>query len=213
MKAKRYSQIPIMGKDHRQLYGTVTWTSIGAAYIQTGKMPERVGECLNEVQSIVDHTTSVFELFKLVSEHEFALVRDAKKQMVTIFTATDLSRLYGDISRQFIYLGEIEAYLRDIVRRLDFAPKQFQDYLPEGAKEAKRVEDLTFGAYQRMLERAENYEVLGLGYDHKYFCQSLREVGEIRNAVMHFDPDGLTAQQDRALKDFWGVVEGGLRER
>ena len=208
MKTRRYSQIPITDKSKRQLYGTVTWNTIGAAYIQQQRMPEFVRDCMNPVQSIVDETASVFNLFDLVSENEFALVRDRNKQMVTIFTATDLSMLYDELSRQFVYLGEIEAYLRDIVRRLDFSAAEFEGYLPENSKPAHRVEDLSFGAYVRILERADNYGRTGLGYDHKYFCERLREVGEIRNAVMHFDPDGLTPEQERALKDFWQFLRG-----
>ena len=64
------------------------------------------------------------------------------------------------------------------------------------------MDDLTFGSYVRIAENPENWERLDLNLDRKAFIGRLDEVREIRNAVMHFDPDGLTPEQVETLKLF-----------
>ena len=43
---------------------------------------------------------------------------------------------------------------------------------------------------------------LGIGLDRKVFCQSLDDVRNIRNDVMHFDPDGVPNDKLVVLREF-----------
>ena len=61
--------------------------------------------------------------------------------------------------------------------------------------------DLTFGDYLRLLEKPERWCQLGLLIDRVTFTKHLDAVREIRNDVMHFDPDGLEPEHEATLKD------------
>jgi hypothetical protein len=45
--------------------------------------------------------------------------------------------------------------------------------------------------YVRLVQNEENWSKLGLAIDRVEFARVLDRVREIRNDVMHFDPDGL----------------------
>lgn len=59
------------------------------------------------------------------------------------------------------------------------------------------VFDLTFGEYIRLLERNDSWSKLGLRIDRKLFIGNLDKVRQIRNDVMHFDPDGIEEEKIR----------------
>ncbi|MBO7570311.1 MAG: hypothetical protein J6T11_08205, partial [Bacteroidaceae bacterium] len=62
-------------------------------------------------------------------------------------------------------------------------------------------DDLTFGEYIRILGEVKNWKRLGLKtVDRSIFVQSLERVREIRNSIMHFDPDGLDEQSYDTLR-------------
>ena len=203
MQMNDYSQLPVM-QDKRTVNGLVSWQTIGRAYA-SGATPEHVRDCMkpeSEVMVVKD-TDSIFKLIEHVRAKEVALVCDEKNCIVTLFTAADLGDLYKDMSEPFLYLGEIENSIRAILEGGQFTKDELSEESgPDDAKDIKRMDDLTFGSYVRIAEKPENWERLNLNLDRKAFIDRLDEVREIRNAVMHFDPDGLTPEQVETLKLF-----------
>ncbi len=57
---------------------------------------------------------------------------------------------------------------------------------------SKMFRTSTFGEYIRLLENGERWTKLGLKIDRVKFTEQLRRIRDIRNDVMHFDPDGIT---------------------
>jgi len=66
----------------------------------------------------------------------------------------------------------------------------------------ERVADLTFGEYVRLIENEDRWKILGIHIDRVEFIKRLNRVREIRNDVMHFDPDGLSDDDLANLQDF-----------
>ena len=62
--------------------------------------------------------------------------------------------------------------------------------------------DLTLGEYCRLLEKEDNWKLLGLTVHRGTFVNHLDSVRKIRNDVMHFEPDGLSEGDTKQLKDF-----------
>jgi len=70
----------------------------------------------------------------------------------------------------------------------------------ERAKKLKDADDLTFGETVRAIGSSEIWEKLKLGLDRKTLVARLEELREIRNAVMHFHPDGITNEERDLLR-------------
>ncbi len=205
MLSKDYSQIPIMTGE-RELKGIVSWQSIGSAF-GLGESPEHVRDCMESTDSIVAEDDSIFKLLDLVATNEVALVRARDRRFITLFTAADLGVLYQDLSKQFILLSEIEDCIRALLERGRFTAEQLAEHRgPDDEREVRRMDDLTFGAYLRIIQNPDHWERLGLGVDRIMFIKELDDVRIIRNAVMHFDPDGLTDEQFDQLNNVWAFL-------
>ena len=61
------------------------------------------------------------------------------------------------------------------------------------------IDDLTFGQYIRLIEKEENWQKLNLKIERVPFIKQLNRIREIRNDIMHFDPEGISEEQREAL--------------
>jgi hypothetical protein len=66
---------------------------------------------------------------------------------------------------------------------------------------------LSFGEYIRLLEKPESWVKLGLSIDRKLFVDMLERSRQIRNDVMHFDPDGASDDDLGFLRKFVGFLK------
>ena len=199
-----YSQLPVMAND-KNLQGVVSWRTIGRAFA-LGGAPRTVKECM-EPPTEVNEQDPIFELIALVQRHDAVFIRGEGRKYVTLFTAADLGDLYRDLSESFILLGEIEDHLRALLDRAGFTKAELNAARgPGDATTIERIDDLAFGTYIALIEGEEHWDRLGLRIDRSWFIRELDEVRELRNAVMHFDPDGLTDEQMEQLTRFCGLL-------
>jgi hypothetical protein len=129
-------------------------------------------------------------------------VRDQKANKITgIVTASDLSLQFQQLAEPFLLLREIELHIRQL-----FQNKVTTDDLEppppsvDSAAKPKSIADLTFGGYVRLLQRPDVWARLSLNIDQASLTTHLEEVRQIRNDVMHFDPDPMTSIQLETLK-------------
>ncbi len=66
---------------------------------------------------------------------------------------------------------------------------------------------MTLGEYLRLLENTERWNRLGLPIDRVQFCKQLDDVRQIRNNVMHFDPDELRPEDIDKLRRFVRLMQ------
>jgi CBS domain-containing protein len=204
-----YSQLPVMANE-KSLQGLVSWRTIGRAFA-LGSAPATVKECMEPPTEVSEHDP-IFDLISLVQQHDAVFVRGEGRKYVTVFTAADLGDLYRDLSESFILLGEIEDHVRDLLDRARFTKAELNEARgPGDARTIERIDDLAFGTYIALIESEENWDRLGLRIDRSWFVRELDEIRELRNAVMHFDPDGLTDEQMAQLTRFCGLLRA-LRE-
>ena len=113
-------------------------------------------------------------------------------------TATDLTDQLGQFAELFLFVGEIEGHLRNLIHgkfTLDQLSAASEHQLVEGSS------DLTFGGFCRLLENTDNWKRLNLAIDRVEFVKCLNDVRELRNDIMHFNPDGLDEDQRRAIRN------------
>jgi predicted transcriptional regulator len=203
MLAHDYSQLPVMTNE-RELKGVISWKSIGSRLTQRNSLKE-VKDAVEEAAELPE-TTSLFEATKQIIQNGFIFVRSSKDKRITgIVTATDLSEQFQRLSEPFLLLGQIENQIRNLIHGvfdLDTLRESGNDNDPDRKSRIESASDLTFGEYIRLLEKEENWNKIGFVADRKTFCYEMNEVRQIRNDVMHFDPDGIEDSQFEQLRRF-----------
>ena len=117
-----------------------------------------------------------------------------------IITIADISSQFINVTEPFLLLEQIENHIRNILDG-KFLLEEMKDFCngDGDVKDIKYIDDLTFGNYIRIIENPENWERLKLSIDRSPFIKQLHKIREIRNDVMHFDPEGITSEQREDL--------------
>ena len=195
MQMKGYSRLPVM-KNERDVVGVVTWESIGTR-LALGRACPHVRDCMEPPQ-VIPSTTRLFDAIGVVSKHGYVLVQGTDRTITGIVTEMDLTEQLGQFAGPFLFLGEIERHLRNLIHG-----KFTLDQLNAASREEKPVEgssDLTFGELCRLLENRKNSDLLGLKINRAEFTKRLKSMNKLRNDVMHFNPDGIDEHQRKTLR-------------
>lgn len=200
MLTQDFSQLPIMQGD-RDVRGAISWRSI-ASRLATGQEGKLAKEFSDPVE-VVDATVSIFEAVASVVRNQYVLVRATDRKIVGIVTSSDLSEQFQFLTEPFLLLSEIENDLRRIIQSKFESSDLIAVKDPSDVQRViNSVHDLTFGEYIRLMENPDLWSKLQLPLERKVVIASLKKVKEIRNDVMHFDPDGIPAEDLKTLRDF-----------
>ncbi len=200
MMANDFSQLPVMPND-RDVRGVVSWRSIGS-HLALGLQPTAVRDVM-DTQAEIRSDASLFAAIPLIVEHGYVLVRGFDQRIAGIVTTSDLSLQFQQLAEPFLLLDEIENHIRRIIGSNFSTPELQRARDPDDdTREVETVADLSFGEYRRILEQPNNWDRLNLRVDRAMFVGLLDRVREIRNDVMHFDPDGIPNDDLNALRDF-----------
>lgn len=200
MLANDFSQLPVMTNE-RDVKGAVSWKSIGTR-LSFGQYPVAVREAM-EPHAEISADASLFTAIPLIVQHEYVLVRGSNQRIVGIVTTSDLSLQFQQMTEPFLLLGEIENHIRRLISsHFNQGELSAAKDLVNGPREVETAADLTFGEYKRLLEEPGRWERLSLRVDRVVFIRLLDKVRDIRNDVMHFDPDGIPDNDLDVLRDF-----------
>jgi len=195
-----YSQLPIMHGE-REVKGMISWKSIASRYAIGGECC-KVQHCREDAQ-VVDGDGTLFDAIPTIVKHGYVLVRNPQDKKITgIVTASDLSLQFQQLAEPFLLLREIELHIRQLLQ--DKVLSEDLDWLVSAdttAPKPNSISDLSFGGYIRLVQRPEVWQRLALNIDQASLTKQLEDVRQIRNDVMHFDPDPLTAKQLEVLKN------------
>ena len=210
MLAGRYSQLPIMNGG-QLAKGVIRWESIVARLTQGLDISGKVYELMETPPIETDADEPLLDAMDKILRYQYLLVRDRGKTL-GIVTISDLSTAFREMTEPFILLNQIENQIRMLIIRCKFSPEEIDNAAtaPKGGQR-KGVFALDFGGYQALLGNKENWVRLQLNIDRKGFLADLDQVREIRNDVMHFDPDGITPRQLNKLQyfaEFLRTLEG-----
>lgn len=208
MLAHDFSQLAVMSNE-RTLNGAISWKTIGKRLSHENHLVE-VKDAMEAAVALKD-TEALFKATKLIIDHEFVFVRSSNDKKVTgIVTATDLSEQFQFLSEPFLLIGQIESQIRNLMNG-KYSLEILQGVCNENDLERKEriqsIADLTFGEYLRIIQKPEHWDLLGLRVDRTVFCAEMDKVREIRNDVMHFDPDGIDEVQYDQLRRFSRLMD------
>jgi len=189
MMTHDYSQLPVMQAE-RKVEGLISWETIGHS-IARGETCKTVGQCMDARITVFDYNESLFTCIPTIIEEEVVLVKGQDGKISGLVTTTDLSTKFQELSEAFLLLGKIETLIRRMIndKFTKEAIQQAKD--PRDTERViERITDMSFGEYVRLLDNDERWERLRYKLDRRTVTDRLKRVNEIRNEVMHFNPDG-----------------------
>ena len=208
MQLHDYSQLPVMNGE-RDVAGVISWKSIGAR-LALGRRCEIVRQCMDSACEL-SATVPLFDSIAIIAEHGYVLVRGGDNRIAGIVTSSDLSFQFMQLAGPFLFVGEIEGHLRHLIHGRFTLEELRTASISEEGRSIEGSGDLTIGGYCRLLENKENWEKLKLNIDRSEFVKHLEAVRQIRNNVMHFNPDGPSEDESRTLRDIARFFENLAR--
>ena len=145
--------------------------------------------------------SSLFQAIPIIVQYQYFLIRGSDNRITGIVTASDLSLQFKQLTEPFLLLGEVENHIRNILGQ-KLSPEELSSVKDptDSLRKVSGVADLTFGAYIRIFENPDHWFKVGLPIDRATFCKELGCVRDIRNDVMHFDPDGIPLDDLECLR-------------
>ncbi|WP_177241586.1 CBS domain-containing protein [Stigmatella aurantiaca] len=200
-----FSQLPVIQND-RDCKGAVTWQSIATA-TALGKACNTVNDCMVPAEEVA-WNASLLEAIQKVVASGFALVRGPDRRFQGIVTVVDLSLQFRALSEPFLLLEQIENLLRSLIReRFSVEEIRKAKHEADTSRKVDDVSDLTFGEYVNLLEPREAWPNLKVSFERESFIEKLKEVRDLRNDIMHFDPDPLEDDDLVLLRNFAAFLE------
>jgi CBS domain-containing protein len=200
-----FSQLPVMTNE-RDVKGVISWTSI-ATRLAFGKQGTKVSHFMDAAHEI-GADSSMFQAIPIIVQQQYVLVRGSDKRITGIVTSSDLSLQFQQLTEPFLLLSEIENHVRRIIGDRFTVEELAKARDPNDAdRKIEGVADLSFGEYIRLLENEDRWIKLRSSVDRNTFCSKLDRVRQIRNDVMHFDPDGIPDADLETLREFTRFLE------
>lgn len=200
MSASGIDYLPVMPNE-RKVIGLVSWRRLSTCLALGIVKPSDPASKAMDPATVVSAGEALFECVDDILAHGCVLVRGKEDKITGILTTADLLRQFRDQLGPFLFLEEIENQLRRIVERAAFSLSELQSMRnPDDTRPIKNIHSLTFGEYVRIFENPEYWTRLNINLDRAEFVKTMSGVRDIRNAAMHFTPEGLTEQQDADLK-------------
>ena len=198
MMMNNYSQLPVMG-GARKIVGYISWETIGEARskgVDTNEVKDYKRDSIRVYKRDMPLMMAIREIYK----NDFIVVVENDGSPCGIVTTADVSSQFLTWTEPFVMLEQIENQLRHLLDE-KILLEDLKNVCQEEGREVNAIDDLTFGEYQRLFENPKYWERIGLkSVDRALFVQVFDDVRNIRNDVMHFDPEGIDDTSREKLK-------------
>jgi CBS domain-containing protein len=198
MGKRDFSQVPVWSSP-REVKGVVSWRTIGQR-LSLGRKMGKVADFMEDPVK-VKRSTSLFDAVKLIMDYDYVLVEDIDKTICGIVTSSDIGDQFSYLAEPFLRVSEIE----NSVRRMIHGKFSVEELKKTTAKipvdkKIEGVYDLTFGQYIQLLS-GSGWDKIKINVDQKQFVDMLDQIRQIRNDVMHFNPDGIGEEDVEKLRE------------
>ncbi len=197
-----YSQLAVV-EGQRNLRGAVSWKSI--AQTRQAHSSARFADAIAEAVE-VRYDKELRDVLPILEASDFVFVRGADNLIAGIVTTADVVHAYGELATPFFLIGELDQALRQVISKTFTIGEIVSLCDPDGARKIGSFDDLSMGDYQRVLENPNLWDKLGWPLERSVFVRRLNELREIRNDVMHFNPDPLPPDAVNKLRHAINVL-------
>ena len=209
MLLHKYSQLVIADSDkpmQQDIKGVVSFQSMTNALMNGN--PKIVGDCIDKDFCTVESNTDLNSVVEQLKKKDVVLVIGQDKRLQGIVTAWDLAEEFAYLVDPFKRIGEIESRLRTLIERRiekDKVAEFLSEHVAPSNDSTGKMEELTMGELQRVLEFPEHWDSLKLPFDRGIFIGALDEARGYRNRLMHFR-EPLDEDEMKRLTDFCNMV-------
>ncbi|MEO7193444.1 MAG: CBS domain-containing protein [Pseudonocardiaceae bacterium] len=196
-----FSQLAVLAGKYK-LCGAVTWKSIANA------RHTNPGATLRDARveaDLVPYDRDLIEILPLVQDRGFVFVKGATGEVDGIVATADVVDLYEEAAGPFLLIGELDRALRNIISSV-FSVEEINSLCRAGVDAISSADEMSFDDYRRMLENPDIWAKLDWRLDRVTFVNRLVKVRDIRNDVMHFNPDPLPPATMRQLRELIKIV-------
>ena len=153
----------------------------------------------------VRYDEPVIDVAKKLQDHEYVIAKDDKDVVRAFVTPYDISRLYLDLVKPYSDLQKVEIYLRKITSRIpqEKIVECLQNHYKENFKSEFDPGRLEYSDYIILLKK--NW-IQGLPFDKDFFLESLDQIRQLRNDVMHFNK-ALSADEVSFISNFGRLLQ------
>ncbi|MGC5307689.1 CBS domain-containing protein [Micromonospora zamorensis] len=204
MQINDYSQVAVLANSH-QLHGSVSWESIAAAKHRNPNAS--FGDAIDRRarDRVFDYDTRLLDVLGTLQQHGFIFVRDDQRKISGIVTAADVVRKYDETATPFFLIGEIDQELRHLIVNT-FDEETVRQACVGANLSFKSMDTMSIGQYQAVLNNAACWGQLGWPLDRSLFIARLDELRQVRNNVMHFNPDPVRPTEVAKLRNFLSLI-------
>ncbi|MFB9236296.1 CBS domain-containing protein [Plantactinospora siamensis] len=201
MLKDNYSQLAVLDEDEN-LHGAVSWESVCKALLRDNHAS--LSDATISAR-VVEHDEYLLSQIDEIDERGYVFVRSPDRRRISgIVTSSDLTQKFGNMTRPFALLEEIELRLR---RRVDrcLGAEEIRVVVRQPWR-GESADNLTLGSYKHLLKEEPTFRKLGWRLDHEVFLGQLEQIIKIRNEVMHFSPDPVKPQQLESVLAFANMI-------
>ena len=192
MKLKNHSQLPVLSnansKKVNNILGYISWETIENSNSKSDKVSDYI--CKNKC--ILHRNTPLIDAIEKIIEQGFAIIEDDNHDISGIVTRKDISQHLFLDTKPFLLIEHIENTLKILLNNQCTYEEMYRilDY--------KKDEKFTFKDYVSLVDNKDIFAKLDLTIDKYVFVEQLKKIGEIRNDIMHFNPDSIS-DEDLAI--------------
>lgn len=201
MQQNGYSQLPVVSGNERNLCGYISWKTIGLA-LWHKKEGAVVKDYMEKEVTAIHQNTPLLDVIRAIASKKFLVVLNEDKTLSGIITSYDIAAEFFSITQAeaFLLLEQIELQIRNLIKRAEVLEEDLQKVCEDPNRKVKNIDDLTFGEYQKILQNPKYWDKLNIQNERVDFDVFLGEIREIRNDVMHFEPDGIGKEKIHSLR-------------
>ncbi|MCW6008871.1 hypothetical protein K1W54_30650 [Micromonospora sp. CPCC 205371] len=177
-----FSQLAVLNGP-RTLRGAITWQSI--AHARHADPNAKLSDAIDSDAVDVRYDKELIDVLPALQRNGFVFVRDQENTVAGIVTTADVVHVYGEMAMPFFQLGELDRSLRRVIAR----NSDLEQVSGICGRKIQSFDELSMGEYQRVLGDPAVWTALGWPLDRVTFIERLNSIRQIRNDVMHFNPD------------------------
>jgi len=193
-----FSQLPVISAEGG-IEGVISWQTIGER-LAAGTTGTDVQHFMGQA-CVVEEEELFFNTIPRIIDNGYVFVKGKSGNINYIFTTSDLSPQFIQLTEPFLLLSEIENHVRNLLLRwVDLNEKNVRSvcHIP-GTYEG--VFDLTFGCYVGIIGSELIPDPFPLNIDRDRFSKLIDGIRKIRNDVMHFSADPTPPESIKQLRD------------